>query len=319
MTNASHPEYLSTDIRLLPPETTTKFDLYIWNGRNCDDYLLYCPKGEVFTEQHLERLLDLGVTEFYVHSDDEEVFREHLNGNLEGLLRDPSLDPVEKGKIVYEACLFSLETVFKHPKAEFIQKSKETMRHTVDHILTANRDSVKHMIRLITHDPTTYHHSGNVGLLGASLMKEMLGGSDKDLYNIGYGLFLHDIGKSCIDPCILNKPGRLTDAEWEIMKGHPQEGYRLLLEEDNLTAEAEAITLEHHERSDGKGYPQGLKGEQIDPLARICNIVDSYDALMTRRPYKESMTPFQTLKIMKNEMRGQFDKELFERFVHLLD
>ena len=150
-------------------------------------------------------------------------------------------------------------------------------------------------------------------------MKELFGGSDRDLYDMGYALFLHDIGKSRIDPSILNKPGRLSDPEWEIMKTHPEKGHQILSEEGCVTPEAEAIVLQHHERPDGKGYPQGLRSEQIDPLARLCNIVDSYDALMTKRPYKESMTSFQALEIMKGEMRGQFDLDLFERFVRLLE
>jgi len=319
MTNPIDSRYIARDIRLLLTENVSNFDLYVQHGKSGEDYSLYCRRGELFAERHLRKLVDWGVSEFYIHCKDEGVFKEYLDDNLECLLRDPSLDSAEKGKVVYEACLFNLEAVFQHPRAEFIRKSKQTMRHTIDHILTANRESVRHMIRLITHDPSTYHHSGNVGLLGVSLMKEMFGGADKDLYNIGYALFLHDIGKSCIDPCILNKPGRLTDPEWEIMKTHPQEGYRLLSQEDNSTAEAEVITLQHHERPDGNGYPQGLTSEQIDPLARICNIVDSYDALMTRRSYKESMTPFRALKIMKDEMRGNFDRELFENFVRLFD
>ena len=319
MSGNSDSRYLVTDVRLLLPETVNGFDLYIRHGRTGGGYLLYCPKGELFTERHLGKLLDWGVTEFYIRADEQAVFKMHLARNLECLLRDPSLDSLKKGEVIYEACLFNLETVFQHPKAEFIRKSKETMRQTIDYILTADRKSVQHMIRLIEHDPSTYHHSANVGLLGASLMKELFGGSDKNLHNIGYALFLHDIGKSRIDPRILNKPDRLSEPEWEIMKTHPQEGYRLLSQEGHLTAEAEAIILQHHERPDGRGYPEGRKSEYIDPLARICNIVDSYDALMTKRAYKESMSSFQALEIMKGEMRGQFDREFFEQFVRLLE
>lgn len=318
MTEAVDSKYFSTDIRLLLTENVNKFDLYVRHGRSGEDYLLYCSKGELFGEDNLRKLHDWGIREFYIHASDERVFKEYLCENIECLLLDPSLDPGEKGKVIYEACLFNLEAVFEHPKAEFIRKSKETMRHTIDYILTASNEAVQHMLRLITHDPSTYHHSCNVGLLGASLVKEMFGQSDKDLYNVGYGLFLHDIGKSSIDPGILNKPARLSDTEWEIMKTHPEEGYRLLSQEDEPTVEAEIITLQHHERPDGNGYPQGLRRKQIEPLARICNIVDSYDALMIKRPYKESMTPFQALKIMKDEMYENFDRAMFEKFVRLL-
>lgn len=101
------------------------------------------------------------------------------------------------------------------------------------------------------------------------------------------------------------------------MTTHTEKSCRLLSQGKLLTRQAEIVTLQHHERSDGTGYPHGLKSKEIDPLAKICNIVDTYDALMAKRAYKEAMSPLQARKIMKDEMNEPFDRELFEKFVRL--
>ena len=131
------------------------------------------------------------------------------------------------------------------------------------------------------------------------------------------GFFLHDIGKSGIPIHILNKNGPLTYVEWEIMKKHPEKGYKILKKFDEVSNEIEIIILQHHERHDGNGYPIGLKGDQIHIYAKICMIADVFDALTSYRPYKEKYSTFNALKIMKNEMYNNFDPKFFENFVKL--
>ena len=174
------------------------------------------------------------------------------------------------------------------------------------------------MILMITHEVSIYKHSVNVGLLGTNLAREIYRDSDKDLHEIGYAMFLHDIGKTEIEHRVLNKPGRLTKSEWEVMKRHPEHGYDLLLREGKLTDESAVTTLQHHERCGGGGYPEGLKGDEIDELGKICNLVDSYDALLADRVYKPALSPYEALKIMKEEMQDQFDREMFKEFLYML-
>ncbi len=185
-------------------------------------------------------------------------------------------------------------------------------------MVSANHDAVRHMILMISHETSIYTHSVNVGLLGTSLAREVFRGRDVDLHEIGYAMFLHDIGKTRIDHRILNKPGPLTDEEWEIMKTHTEQGNRILLEEGHASPEGEITTLQHHERCDGRGYPRGLKSSEIDVLAKICNLVDSYDALLAPRVYKPPLSPFEALKIMREEMRERFDREIYKAFLSML-
>ena len=128
---------------------------------------------------------------------------------------------------------------------------------------------------------------------------------------------LHDIGKIGIDVQILNKESKLSDDEWMIIKRHPEIGYRILNTVNEL-AEIALIVLSHHERYDGKGYPRGIQGESIPIESRILSIADAYDAMISYRPYRPSLTPEQALLELKKHARTQFDPKLVEVFISIV-
>jgi len=129
---------------------------------------------------------------------------------------------------------------------------------------------------------------------------------------------LHDIGKINIPEEVLTKKGPLTDEEWELMKKHPDIGYRIALSTDEFAHVAEEI-LSHHERWDGRGYPQGLKGEEIPFLARIAAITDAYEVMTNGRPYKEPMSKDEIISELRNCAGTQFDPYLVDVFVEILE
>jgi hemerythrin-like metal-binding protein len=129
---------------------------------------------------------------------------------------------------------------------------------------------------------------------------------------------MHDVGKIGIADAILLKPGRLTREEFDIMKTHTEIGCRILKGQDALIAAARDIALSHHEHWDGTGYPQGLKGEQIPILARICAIADVFDALTSPRPYKEAWPLEQTIDWILAESGKKFDPAVVEAFAQAL-
>ncbi len=128
---------------------------------------------------------------------------------------------------------------------------------------------------------------------------------------------LHDIGKTAIPQDILTKPDSLSDEEWEQIREHPTTGYRIASSSDEFTHVAEEI-LSHHERWDGSGYPRGLAGEDIPLLARIIAIIDAYDVMTNGRPYKEPISREEALEELKRCAGTQFDPELVEKFVDLM-
>jgi HD-GYP domain-containing protein (c-di-GMP phosphodiesterase class II) len=101
------------------------------------------------------------------------------------------------------------------------------------------------------------------------------------------------------------------------MRRHPGMGFKLLTETKQINEECRLIVLQHHERNDGTGYPRKLRGDDIHIYGRICSVADVFDALVSERPYRQKLKPFEALKLMRDEMLGHFQKEVFEKFVLL--
>ena len=142
--------------------------------------------------------------------------------------------------------------------------------------------------------------------------------SDEKANEIYWAALVHDIGKILIDKSIINKKGKLTLEEYEIMKKHPEFGYKAL-NQSELTKNIANYVLYHHERIDGKGYPKGLKGGEIPIESRIIAITDSYDAMISVRTYKKTLSKKDALKEIKNNLNLQFDVELGLKFIDMME
>lgn len=168
-------------------------------------------------------------------------------------------------------------------------------------------------------DPYTKGHSERVGNLSAEFAG-FLGFPDKDIINIRKGGILHDIGKIGINETILLKSSNLFPAEIDLVRNHPVIGSKICKPLYSLR-QILHIIRSHHERWDGKGYPDGLEGEEIPVMARIVNIVDTFDAMTSIRPYRENVfTRKEVIENMKKEkMFGQWDPHLTEKFIEMIE
>lgn len=161
-------------------------------------------------------------------------------------------------------------------------------------------------------DRYTQGHCQRVAFL-ACVLADSTGMDSRSLFWFRLGALLHDIGKIIVPTDVLNKVGELTDEEWKIMKRHPVAGLELVSDID-FPGDVRAIIRNHHERWDGKGYPDGLAGEDIPFAARILCVADVYDALTSTRSYRPGMTPPHAAKAMRAS-EGQFDPDLLEKFL----
>jgi HD-GYP domain-containing protein (c-di-GMP phosphodiesterase class II) len=172
------------------------------------------------------------------------------------------------------------------------------------------------LARLKNKDDYTYLHSVTVCALMVALGRQ-LGFDEALLRDAGMAGLLHDLGKALIPLEILNKPGKLTDAEFAIVKKHPQDGYDLLEgNTDRGSLAARDVSLHHHEKFNGTGYPKRLEGESISVLSRMAAVCDVYDAITSNRPYKTGWDPAESLRQMAVWTKeGHFETRIFQAFV----
>ena len=175
------------------------------------------------------------------------------------------------------------------------------------------------LVRKLRELEGVYEHSKNVSLL-AKKFALYIGLSKKEALLIQIGGILHDIGKMQVKPTILNKPGKLTYEEYEEVKRHSQAGFDYLnTHYEGLPDEIYLMALQHHERIDGKGYPQQLKGDDIHFFSKLLSICDVYDALVSVRTYKDAFTQSKALEIIQEGLGTQFDQELGKAFIQFMN
>jgi diguanylate cyclase (GGDEF)-like protein len=204
-------------------------------------------------------------------------------------------------------------------KIHSIVKESEDMMN--EYKLLEN-DSARHSIilslknALEERDYETEEHAMRIANLSMSLGKK-LNLKYNELNELRLVAILHDIGKISISDTIILKPGKLTPEEWEIIKKHPEAGYRLAKSSRDLEQIANGI-LYHHERWDGSGYPKGLKGKKIPVFSRIVSIADAFDAMTNDRPYRKAMSIEEAIEEIRREAGSQFDPSLAKEFIEVL-
>ncbi len=290
------------------------FDLYL----NVDDkYILYKNRDIRISADDLQRLIDHDKTVLYIHNNDKKNFRIYMENSLESILKSDLVPMGKKAEILYESAINVVEDVFANPRSgEIIQRSRQLINHSVDFILSDAKAYVN-LLKIRRHDYYTFTHSVNVCTFLVSLAQNLGIDDKKTLLEIGEGGLLHDLGKSQIPSSIINKQGQLTSSEWHIMRQHPQLGLQLAKDTREMAQISLIIIGQHHERCSGKGYPDGLKGSELNLYANMASIVDVYDAITTNRSYSQAKTPVDAAKFLLS-VREDFDESILKRFISAL-
>ena len=193
----------------------------------------------------------------------------------------------------------------------------QQMVEEISDSVSRNPGALISLARLKTVDDYTYMHSVAVCAMMVALSKQ-LGLNEDQTRASGLAGLMHDLGKAMMPMEVLNKPGKLTDSEFAIIKKHPEEGHRLLLSGQNVGPAVLDVCLHHHEKTDGSGYPKGLRDADISVFAKMGAVCDVYDAITSNRPYKAGWDPAESLRKMAEWSNGHFDGKVFQAFVKSL-
>lgn len=216
-------------------------------------------------------------------------------------------------KSIKERTLASVELMYSRDDPETVSNSAMSAASEILQSLDHNKSVVFSVDALKISDEYTFKHCVDVGAM-SMIIAQKLGETTKFLQDIALAGVLHDLGKSKIPNEILNKPARLTDEEWEIMRLHPIYSYKMIAHVDTISKEVKHAVFEHHENVDGTGYPLGIKGDEICKMAKILAVADVYDALVTERPYKDAKSPSAAFEIMMG-MSNKFDIDILKAFM----
>ncbi|MDT8719105.1 HD-GYP domain-containing protein [Clostridium sp. 19966] len=239
--------------------------------------------GVTLTSEYILKLRELGITYVYIEDD--------------RLSDVPSED--EKLVELKKSAIKNMDIIMKNVNNYNKRQLKEAVKkieELVDYVIESS-DLGKYMADIKTHDNYTYLHSVDTGIMAIFMGTEMKYSEDK-LKKLGLGGILHDIGKLKISNSIINKPGKLTEEEYEQMKNHPIFGADILKSNYRIPEEVIDIAMQHHERVDGYGYPRGLDKDNINKMANIVSLCDVYDAVVNDRSYRKKLKPYDAYELI---------------------
>ncbi|MCP4149307.1 MAG: HD domain-containing protein [bacterium] len=312
--NRLHLYFTPIDIKKIHADSIINFDLYIETKKN---FVLYKNRNLVIGADDLKRLTEFSVNSLYIHKKDKKNYKNYLEGNLETILNAEDVTVEKKAEALYESAINVVEDVFDNPRSgKSIKRSKQIIGHTVDFILQAPT-AFSNLLKIRKYDYYTYTHSVNVCTFLVSLSQE-LGITDKKvLKEVGEGGLLHDLGKSQVPSKIINKSGKLSKSEWEIIQTHPTLGVQIAEDTRDISPISLSIIGQHHEKVTGNGYPNGLVGSELNQYANMASIVDIYDAITTSRSYSPARPPMEAAQILMQN-KEDFNEKILLIFIKML-
>lgn len=271
-------------------------DVYGFNGNS-----LIVTKETELNDYIKERLINMGVTEVSIYEPKEKITK-RLKGKYDNLeVYKETILATKKvfQEIVTGKTLDYEEILFLTDQIKLNMKDNQNVLHCMTYVSNA--------------DEYTFTHSVNVAFY-SMLIAKWLKLSQKEIRNAMIAGLLHDVGKVMVPDFILNKAGKLTQEEFELMKKHTEYGYEIVNQMEDLPQDIKYTVLFHHERMDGSGYPFGYTGERLNLYSRIVAIADVFDAMTSKRVYKDPSTPFEVFEMLQKEGISTYDYKIMNVF-----
>ncbi len=322
LTTAYHNKnnkYLPVTLRSIKTGAFAECDLYLQTEVNQEiKYLLYCKGNTLFDDEQKESFVKKNINKICVMKNGHAQYLRYMEMNLEQIAHDEMTALHERIRIVYDIATNMLMDAMKYSNILVnIERARDWMTVIIDFMLH-DKEVYSLLMKVLTYDGNLWSHSVNIAIMG-SLFGYYLGFSANDLLTLGTGLLLHDIGNVRLDPYMAKKEyEKLTKEEKEQFRKHPDLGFILLTKSNNLARESCLIAKQHHEQYNGKGYPEGLKGEEIPYFSRISRILDEFEMRMSKIVTNRGNQVFQVLQCMVTRMEGNFDKGILKKFIDFM-
>lgn len=272
-----------------------------------DDGIVLLAEGVELTATLIRRLSECGISFLYIQDSltDDIVVPELLSDEtqrkalaaIKSTFREFIDQPARRKSVTYP----------------YIGRNMRQVMGMIMDDLSGNKDAMIMLMNLHTVDHYLYMHSLNVCVY-TTLLGIAHGYDTHQLEQLGMGALLHDVGKTQISMQVLLKPGVLSQYEFDEMKRHTERGYYLLKDEPNIPLVAAHCAYQHHERLDGSGYPRGIRGHEIHEYAKWVGLVDSYDAMTSRRIYRDAILPHQAVEALYSGSGTLYDTQMLSQF-----
>lgn len=282
-----------------------------------DRFKLYRGADYPLTVEDLNRLRSRGISRLFIEKSAQPLYQTHLR-KLAYNSGNQSVPTAARAGALNEVVRDVLQSAFsKKGNTDQTVLASENLGTLAAEIISADDFAAKDLLKVLNHDYATFTHSANVAFYCGLLAAE-LGFSQKDIQQITTGGLLHDLGKLEIDEAILCKPGKLDEAEFRTIKMHPLWGFRQLAQRTDITEAQLMMVYQHHERLDGSGYPVGQDHSGIHPWAKICAVVDVFEALTSQRPYREPMSFSKAIALIQRDSGTAFDEEILQCWIKII-
>lgn len=289
------------------------------NGKVEDEATLYRATGRGLRAPDFARLREAGVLTLLVDTERLGAPHAQLRERFLHLMLDDAVSPVAKAEIAHQVGRSIAHELVETPTApESLETAERFVADLVECVLVDPAVG-PHLAAMAAHHRSTASHMVIVSVLSLVLGADVYGDDREALHSLGLAALIHDLGKCAIHPDILGKSAPLEPHETAMIQQHPIESVRLIGDDEHVNPAARRIIIQHHERIDGRGYPLGLRGDEIDLGTRILTIVDAFHAITGPRPYRAALTTHGANRVLGALAGRQFDAELFERWKRLCD
>ncbi len=315
MSEPAISDYIPVSVSTLQPSESVGINLYQRETEG-GSFVLYCAESHPLEQQDLDRLHQRGVHRLFIESNSRDSFQSYLRDLIDPESTEQEVSLAARTGALNEVVRDVLETEFRSGDTDSTVSEAARLGAVTADIVCHDQFAAGDMFRVLHHDYATFTHSANVAFYCGMLAAE-LGYEREDVQRMTTAGLLHDLGKLAIDEKILCKPGRLTDEEFDIIRTHPTLGFNQLNYREDLTEGQLMMVYQHHERLDGKGYPVGVVESEIHPWAKLCSVVDVYEALTSYRPYRSPMPREKVFEIMERDSGKAFDSEVLACWIQI--